>query len=161
MHYQLSLLRILNAKLGHHIEFEVKVSDFHDLLDNPNFKVDPNLTLLIDAYIITDRVCVSIPVQTIKGIAIDSFTQEEFHTQIESFKTEKNFYLKVPKDENKEEVGRIDNKSLEVIIDDLLNEAILLNIPLKLSKNQKDNGSRTYSSSSQKIQNPTLKDFFN
>ena len=161
MHYQLSLVRILNAKLGHHIEFEVKVSDFKDLLDNPNFKLDPSLVLYIDAYRIQDGVCVSIPVQTIAGKAIDSYTQEEFDTEIQSFATEKNFYLKVPQDENKEEVGRIDPKSLEIVVDDLLNEAILLNIPLNFSKNNKQSKSRTYSSSSTEVKNPTLKDFFN
>ena len=161
MHYQLSLVRILNAKLGHHIEFEVKVKDFKDLLDNPNFKIDPELVLVIDAYRIQDGVCVAIQQQEIKGVAIDSFTQEEYETQIQSFPTEKNFYLKVPEDENKEEVGRIDPKSLEVVVDDLLNEAILLNIPLKFSKENKNRGPRTFSSSNSEIKNPTLKDFFN
>lgn len=161
MHYQLSIVSILNAKLGYHVEFEVKVSEFKDLLDSPNFKIEPNLKLQINAYRIQDGVCVSIPEQTIKGKAVDSFSQEEFQTEIKSFATEKNFYLKVPQDENKEEVGRIDPKSLEVVIDDLLNEAILLNIPLKFSKSQINKGPRTYSSSSQKVHNPTLKDFFN
>lgn len=160
MHYQLSLLRILNAKLGHHIKFEVKVSDFKDLLENPNFQVDPDLVLIIDAYRIQDGVCIAIPSQEILGLAVDSFTQEKFTTSIQSFATEKNFYLKVPTDENKEEVGRIDPKSLEIVVDDLLNEAILLNIPLSFSKDQKSNQTRTYTSSNTQYQNPTLKDFF-
>jgi len=136
MQYNLSIIRVLNSKIGSHFEFPVKVADFPDLLADPNFKLNKDQTLEIKAWRIQDGVCVTIPSQEIKGMAKDSLSQEEFSTTIMSYATEKNFYLQIPDEEDELDVGRINSKTLEIQIDDLLNEAILLNLPFQFSKEQ-------------------------
>jgi len=161
MQYQLSLVRILNSQLGTHINFKVNLKHFPKLLEEQSFKPYLDQEISVDSYRIQDGVCLIIPSQEISGTAIDSSSNKEFETKINSFATEKNYYIKIPDDENKEEVGKINPKSLEVQIDDLLNEALFLNIPFTFSNSKEQPKSQNYSTDKGQNSQKTLKDLFN
>jgi hypothetical protein len=124
----LNIRELFYAYPGEQMEFQVPIPVFED----PEFTVNANQTMVLKGYKIEDGVCLTTSTQKFRGMATCTSCLNQFSLRLKPFQTERQYYTKPPEEIEDSMIGTINPKTFEVDIEEILREAVFLNLPANL-----------------------------
>lgn len=153
MPININIGELFRSEPGTRKDYEMELPVFED----EEFHLDPDQTVLVVGYKIDKGIALSVDPELVTGTATCVKTLKEFTLESELYSAERQFYLNKPDDlDEDDEYDKIDNKTFDVDIEDMLREAVFLGLPTVLVSPE---GEKTHVESTQSEDPRTTKPF--
>jgi uncharacterized metal-binding protein YceD (DUF177 family) len=126
MPIKINVGELFRSEPGTQKEYEIDIPVFED----EEFHVFPEQKMRLIGYKIDKGIAISTDDMTVKGTANCVKTLKDFNLETELYPTEKQFYLTKPDDlDDDEEFEKIDHKTFDVDVEEIVREAVFLGLP--------------------------------